>query len=194
MVVATSEFGPAPQNMHEWKERMAMFLARRRFLALAALLTLLVAVPQVAAAKGPVPFHATTVETVVLVSCPDPNACNSISVTGSGHATQLGTISESGNWTFDLVNLPPVPNCTFDTGTMTLTGAKGDSISLYLHGMDCLTSPTRDQGSFFYVVTGGTGRFSGATGSGTETIDVDITDFAHPISHPVFDGTLSFPG
>ncbi len=190
MVVARSEFGPAPQNMHEWKERMAMFLARRRFLALAAVLTLLVAVPQVAAAKGPVHFHATTVETVVGVPC-DPNFC--LSITGSGHASQLGTISEAASWTLDLVNLPPVPNCTYDTGTMTLTSTKGDSISLFLHGMDCLTSPTRDQGSFSYVVTGGTGRFSGATGVGTETTDVDITDPANPISHPVFDGTLATP-
>ena len=168
-----------------------MFFARRRFLALAALLTLLIAVPQGAAAKGLVPFHATTVETVVVVPC-DPNfLC--ISNTGSGHATHLGKISESANFAIDLVTVP-APGCENGTGTMTLTGANGDSISLSLSGIVCQTSPTHGHAVNSYVVTGGTGRFSGATGSGTETVDVDLTDPANPIPVIVFDGTLSTPG
>src|SRR5258708_711568 len=115
MVIAKSAFDPAPKIMHEWKERRAVFFVRRRFLALAALLTLLLVVPQGAAANGPVHFHATTNETVVVVPC-DPDLC--LSITGPGRATQLGKISESASWVIYLVNLPPVAGCTFDTGTM----------------------------------------------------------------------------
>jgi hypothetical protein len=46
----------------------------------------------------------------------------------------------------------------------------------------------------FYVVTGGTGRFSGATGSGTETIHSDVTNPTAPTAVTDFDGTLSTPG
>src|SRR5437868_1908345 len=106
---------------------MAMFDLRRIALAVGALLTLLAVVPEVAAAKGPVPFHATTNETVTVVPCA-PNFC--LSITGPGQATQLGKIRESAQWVIDLVHLPPVPGCNFSTGTMTLASAHGGSISL----------------------------------------------------------------
>jgi hypothetical protein len=78
-----------------WKERMAMFDVRRSAMTVGALLALLAAVPQGAAAKSLVPFHATTKEAVAVVPC-DPNfLC--ISITGSGHATHLGKISESAH-------------------------------------------------------------------------------------------------
>ena len=64
-----------------------------------------------------------------MVPC-DPNfLC--ISIKGSGHATHLGKISESANFAIDLAN-PPKPGCNNSTGTLTLTGANGDSISLAL--------------------------------------------------------------
>jgi hypothetical protein len=67
--------------------------ARRIVATLGALLALLAVAPQGVAAKSLVPFHATTQENITVVPC-DPNfLCNSIR--GSGHATHLGTISES---------------------------------------------------------------------------------------------------
>src|ERR1051325_2363016 len=90
MVLDRSGFGPTPKTTHIWKERKVVFLAPRKFLALAAGLTLLVTVPQVAAANGPVPFRPTTSETVAVVPC-DPNLC--LSITGPGQATQLGKVT-----------------------------------------------------------------------------------------------------
>jgi hypothetical protein len=165
--------------------------ARRISLALVAVVALLGAVPQQAAAKGPVPFHATTTEAVVVVPCDPNHFC--ISITGSGHATHLGKISEAANAAVDLVNIP-APGCNIATETMTLTGATGDSISLSLHGTGCWTSPTTQTILLFYVVTGGTGRFSGATGSGTETVHSDVTNPTAPTAVADFDGTLSTPG
>jgi hypothetical protein len=173
-----------------WNERKAMFDSRRIVLAAGALLTLLAAVPQGAAAQDIVPFRATTRETVVVIPC-DPNVfC--ISTTGSGHATQLGKISESANFSIDLVNTP-APGCNLATGTMTLTGETGDSISLSLKGTGCYTSSTTQTILRSFVVTGGTGRFSGATGSGTETVHSDVTNPTAPTGVADFYGTLSTP-
>jgi hypothetical protein len=173
-----------------WKEKMEMLNVRRTVFTAGALLALLAAVPQGAAAKSLVPFHATTRETVAVVPC-DPNfLC--ISITGSGHATQLGKISESAHYAIDLVNVP-TPGCNTNSGTMTLTGGNGDSIRLALHGTGCNASPTTQTIVNSYVVTGGTGRFSGATGSGTETVHSEVTNPAAPTGVARFEGTLSSP-
>src|SRR5437773_259569 len=140
---------------------MTMSNSGRIVVTLGALLALLTVAPQGVAAKSLVPFHATTHENVTVVPC-DPNfLC--ISIKGSGHATHFGKISESANYAIDLAN-PPQPGCNNSTGTLTLTGANGDSISLALHGTGCFTSPTTQIIVNTYVVTGGTGRFRGATG------------------------------
>src|SRR5438477_4717071 len=122
-VFACTALEHAYQNTTK-KERRAMFDPRRIVLAVVTLLTLLAAVPQVAAAKGLAPFDATTKETAVGARC-GPNLC--ISNTGIGHATFLGKIRESGGFTVDLLSAP-APGCFLNTGTLTLTGANGDSI------------------------------------------------------------------
>jgi hypothetical protein len=169
---------------------MTMSNARRIVATLGALLALLAVAPHGVAAKSLVPFHATTKENVTVVPC-DPNfLC--ISIRGSGHATHLGKISESANFAIDLAN-PPKPGCNTNSGTMTLSGANGDSISLALHGTGCFTSPTTQTIVGSYIVTGGTGRFRGASGSGTHTVHSDVTNPAAPTAFVNIDGTLSAP-
>ena len=67
----------------------------------------------------------------------------------------------------DLLN-PPAPNCLSETRTVTLTGANGDQITLALTGQTCFAGQpgtlTIGTAADSWVVTGGTGRFSGSDG------------------------------
>jgi hypothetical protein len=126
----------------------------------------------------------------VVVPCEPNHLC--LSITGSGHATGLGGVSELASYDVDLSSVPE-PGCNSGTGTMTLTGATGDSLSLALYAWACQTSPTSATNVLLYTVTGGTGGLSGATGYGTETVFADLTDPAHPTAVTYFDGSLSTP-
>jgi hypothetical protein len=183
-----------------WKDRTTMVRARRRFLAAFALLALMIALPQGALAQSLVPFQATMTETFTVVPC-DPNViCGPI--TGSGQATHLGKTSESSEVFVDLLSNPgPTSDCPIgatnhfaETRTVTLSSANGDQITLALTGQSCDSSATpgfTGIASDTWVVTGGTGRFTGATGSGTNTALIDGPDLT---SVTVFIGTLSAPG
>ena len=73
-----------------------------------------------------------------------------LTYTGTGNASHLGKtsyVSSSGLFTF----------------TETLTAANGDTLTL----VDNITIVSSTQATGVWTVTGGTGRFAGATGSGT---------------------------
>ena len=74
-----------------------------------------------------------------------------------------------------------------------LTSRTGDQIMLTLNGTNCTVDPTHGIALEAYVVTGGTGRYVGATGYGTETVHMDNTNPAAPIIIATFKGTLSAP-
>jgi hypothetical protein len=140
-----------------------MFHARRITVSLVALIALLGGIPQQVAGASLVPFHATTTELAVLAPCDPSHVC--VSITGTGQATQLGKISETALFTIDPASVP-APGCNTNTGTLTLTGANGDSITLSLQGINCQVTPTTGLAQELYVVTGGTGRFSGRPAAG----------------------------
>ena len=171
-----------------------MLSTRSRFrllpLALVAVIAVMVAIPQLAGATSLLPFSARTSEVGTVVPC-DPNfVC--VSVTGTGSASRLGKISESAIFTIDPASVP-APGCTTNTGTMTLTSGKGDQIMLTLNGTNCTVDPTHGIALEAYVVTGGTGRYVGATGYGTETVHMDNTNPAAQVIIATFKGTLSAP-
>jgi hypothetical protein len=175
--------------MHRIK-RLVLSLA-----LVAAVATEIIAVPQHAAAASLVPFHASMNETFMshAPSC-DPNLICS-PITGTGLATHLGKTSEAGEVFVDLLN-PPAPGCLSETRTVILTGANGDQITLALTGQTCVTAGqpgtlTIATAADAWVVTGGTGRYSGATGSGTDTA---LINGATLTAVTTFSGTLSTPG
>lgn len=126
---------------------------------LLATVTLLGFVPQSARASGEKPFHAsfiTRFESVV-----EPPFLH-VTVNGHGKATYLG---RAAAFTDDqLVN--PVDGS--GTATYTLTGDNGDTLVLALvfpvGGTINVDGGVLFSGS--YTITGGTGRFNGASGSG----------------------------
>jgi hypothetical protein len=173
------------------KENTTMGHTHRIIVVLVAVLALLGANPRLAAARSQVPFRAEMAESGV--GFPPPTLCGPtllcISGGGSGYATYLGKTSDVSLVVVDVSN----PDCRANTRTVILTGARGDQISMALHGVSCRTGATSGITNIShdtYVVTGGTGRFSGATGQGTST--VYIYDFGR-MSRSSFGGTVSAP-
>jgi hypothetical protein len=165
-----------------------MIYARRISMVVVALMAGLVAVPQQASAASLVPFHATVAETFTAGLCdPVPSLC--VTIDGSGHATHLGRIREAATVVVDLAS-NPAPGCHTETRTTTLTAANGDQIMLDATGQSCATGPTTSIAVDAYVVTGGTGRFSGASGSGTIIARINLASGRALVT---FRGLLSSP-
>lgn len=170
-----------------------MIYTRRISLAVVAVLVALIAVPGQASAGSLVPFRATFANTNTMAPCPPnapvPSFC--VALAGSGHATHMGKIQDSG---FVVVNLASNcgPGCVTDFVSHTVTAANGDQIMLESTGKNSATpDPTIRSRTGTYVVTGGTGRFSGASGSGTASV---IINTATSTSVGTLTGVLSTPG
>ena len=145
---------------------------------LVALTTL--AVPATAGAQVPFKGSWASVETDTVVAFPTLH----VDLEGSGNATQLGRFTEEGEF---FVNLLTLNGC----GTEVLTAANGDTVSAAGCGQ---ATPTATPGVLSIeenlVITGGTGRFAGATGSFTRVRVVD----ALGSSTGSIEGTISSPG
>jgi hypothetical protein len=116
------------------------------------------AVPMHAAAANRVPLKATETGTFQLLG-PCHTSGVVVDVTGTGHATHLGNFTTHYRECF-----VPATGAVTD-GSFTLTAANGDTIFGAYGGQ---VSPTGDLNVFAYddpgVITGGTGRFAGASG------------------------------
>jgi hypothetical protein len=87
----------------------------------------------------------------------------SVLITASGEATHLGSSAETVSLT---VGPSPVPLCLTNHGTAVLTAANGDRVFLAASGTTCLNPSTGLVSlSGTQTITGGTGRFAGASGT-----------------------------
>jgi hypothetical protein len=91
-------------------------------------------------------------------------------LSGSGIADQLGLTAYAGN----VSDLAPTPTGFTDLLVETLTAANGDTITILCHQVAVQKSPGVLEGTDQWIVVSGTGRFSGATGSGTGVTFVDL--------------------
>jgi hypothetical protein len=145
-----------------------------------------------ASTPGQVPFHATLEESVVSQGpCPAPSTFICVYVTGSGNATQLGAVRESLVVVVDTVASSSLaPDCHVERPTSTLTAANGDQLTLEGPGLNCGIDTPQGTVVDLWTVTGGTGRFQGATGSGTKSATID--ELTVPVTAvSTFSGTLS---
>jgi hypothetical protein len=136
------------------------------------------------------PFKALYTGNFTMQFAPDGSGAV-LDFTGTGHATQLGHSDVTGHSVLVFNQngcLQPVADFVLTTG------ANGDTITLTNQGQDCLTSQTHIHGSGTYTITGGTGRFLGASGTGTWVVDADITGGDPSIGFFTGDFTLSFSG
>lgn len=145
--------------------------------------------PSHAAAESLVPFHASVSETFTAAPCGVMSLC--ITAVGHGQAEHLGEISESATVVVDINPADLHNGCSPETRTTTLTAANGDVITLYGTGWTCsATSDAHDS----YTITGGTGRFQGASGSGAEYNVHTFTGPGRGVATVTYDGTISSVG
>ena len=166
-----------------------LLLAIVPVVAVAVMATMLVLRPSQASAASLVPFHATVSETFTAAPCGGTFRC--ITAVGHGQATHLGEITENATV---VVNTDPgkVQNgCSPETRDTRFTAANGDTITMHGTGWTCAaTSDAHDN----YGITGGTGRFQGASGSGNE---YNVHTFTGPgvgVATVTYDGTISSVG
>jgi hypothetical protein len=167
---------------------------KRRTVGLAAGLLLLGAVlPSGISARSLVPFSASFTEDGPAAPCPFPTLC--VTINGIGHATLLGETRETGSATLNLLSLQAT-GCSAEQRTAVLTAANGDQIDVaFSDGVTCMTSPTSGQSGYSFTITAGTGRFRGATGSGTARAGFTLATATSPASSfTALSGTLSTPG
>jgi hypothetical protein len=161
------------------------------------------------AGPGGRPFRA-TIEVTESIAEPPPGRCQAPAAapggtvvlgeaTGTGTALHLGQVSLTASdcVTVVAVQTPqgqwvPVP-VAFQEGQLKLLAANGDEVYAAYGGR---VQPQPDGSlklSGQYQVTGGTGRFSGATGSGTLTGSF-MPDVATGINHGFYEasGTLQY--
>jgi hypothetical protein len=155
-------------------------------LVLTALTLLVLARP--AMASDQIPYQAEEVGAVTKGAFQFPFSHQS--TVAEGEATLFGHYTLIGNFVVDVTSGTA-------TGVFTLTAANGDMLFLDMEGHAILTDPTRTTTVANFTVTGGTGRFEGATGS----FSAD-NQFGFAVNLPVspnpyvaeIEGTISTPG
>lgn len=86
---------------------------------------------------------------------------------GTGLATHLGRITTDGHVQITGIDNTPCEGGVVNTNTEILTAANGDTLTITSADVACPVGPNRYHGSGQWLVTGGTGRFAHASGSGT---------------------------
>jgi hypothetical protein len=113
-----------------------------------------------AAAGGQMSFKATLSGTAIFTSQ------TTVSFSGSGSATRMGQVTNDGI----IVITGSDNSCSggvANTNTERLTDNDGNTLTTTSQDVACPTGPGQYQGTGQWTVTGGTGRFSGASGQGT---------------------------
>jgi hypothetical protein len=108
-------------------------------------------------------------------------------LSGTGTATYLGLSTNQGTVTLT----GPASSCSGGLAAVnneTLSATNGDALMLTIHDVSCPISPGVYHGTGTWVVTGGTGRFSGATGQGQFD---GHGDFNHDVFAFLLTGTIS---
>jgi hypothetical protein len=164
---------------------------RGRILAIAALLGLAVLVPTRASAASLVPFQATVFAHYTLSSCAPNTVC--ITSFGTGQATHLGEVTDATTVYVDIYPADAVNGCTPETRYSVLMTAHGDGISIEASGLEGAGCTAPGTAYDTYVVTGGTGRFQGATGTGTDST-VFMAMGGVGVATTTYSGNLSSPG
>jgi hypothetical protein len=94
------------------------------------------------------------------------NEIGAAKITDSGYA--LSSLGVTGNGPDD---------CFLGGGVITITAQSGGSLNLVRSGIDCNISGTGitggNTGNHVYMITGGTGRFAGASGGGNYTFTLN---------------------
>jgi hypothetical protein len=146
--------------------------------------TVLAVTGHAAFASAPqVPFTATLAGNVAMTSQ------TSVSFNGAGTATHMGRITNVGSVVITGTD-PSCPNSLANVNTETLTTQAGDTLTIVSQDVACPTGPGIVRGIGQWRVTGGTGRFVGATGQGTSGGGADFNAGTFTMN---LNGTIALP-
>lgn len=121
--------------------------------------------------------------------CPGPQGSAGVGgvLSGSGHATHLGKVLVGGEHCIDSEAGTPPPSFRLFDGRMVLRAANGDVVMADYSGVFTLAAAGSYTFDGEYHITGGTGRFEDASGSGalsgllegvvpsfSQTVSIDI--------------------
>ena len=150
--------------------------------ASALVMALALAVAGPVAAKDLVPFRGEMSGTATITPVAPPIV--SVLLQTSGHASQLGSFTLQAPHTVNQATLTA-------TGTYAFTAADGSTLTATLSGSATLVAAGQLAIAEEGVITGGTGRFAGATGS----FSTQRTFFPGTgQTHGTFEGWISTPG
>ena len=113
------------------------------------------------AATSPLPFKATFSGAVAFTSQ------TTTSFAGTGTASLMGRMVTGGHALLTGSDNTTCARGLANTHVETLTAANGDTLTVTSYDVACPTGPSEYQGTGHWVVTGGTGRFSNASGDGS---------------------------
>ena len=162
---------------------------KQKYLKIGLVLTALALLPLAnpALAADQVPFQGKEVGAVISDVLPFAFPFAFDGMTAVGEATLIGHYTLSGDLVANVILGTAV-------GTFTMTAANGDMLFLDAAGGVVRTDPTKI--FWNYTVTGGTGRFEGATGSFTAHIQLAaVVGSISPNAYVAeIDGSISTPG
>jgi hypothetical protein len=95
---------------------------------------------------------------------------STVGFNGSGNATQLGLSTNQGTATTSSV----ANGCAYNENIETLTAANGDTLQITSEDVACPVGPGVYHGHGGYFISGGTGRFANAAGTGTLDGQLDL--------------------
>ncbi|MFD3994645.1 hypothetical protein [Streptomyces sp. NPDC058548] len=137
------------------------------------------------------PVNSTANFAVVATTHPDTVGCNGYKVTGTGTAS--GKPTTGGTWTQDeVVCTATIPGKYDIKGTATITESDGDKFTISYALTAPLTSDTMVYPTGTFKITGGTGNYAFATGSGKMNARVNLLDHGH-VSSTIL-GDILFTG
>jgi len=164
-----------------------MRLIRTLLAALAALAAIVLTGPTMATAATTLPFKSDITAQASFAETPVPGVFT-VTTSGVGHASHLGKVTFSTTETLDFVST--MGALVVQDGRMVMVAANGDELRWAYEGTG---SPPDEDGvsalTGTFLVTGGTGRFADATGSGTfegtgnAVTGVAIVSYRGTISH-----------
>jgi hypothetical protein len=108
---------------------------------------------------------------------------------GHGLVPGLGEVTE----TYSTVVDDQASKCVYPHFTAVLTVAAKGEIDISAKSPDCVP-PLQQNGIVDYVVTGGSGAYAGATGSGRQASVAHEAGYARGIATDTWDGSLAVPG
>jgi hypothetical protein len=136
-----------------------------------------------------VSFHITFAQKFAQITCPVGTASTTfcLSVTGVAEHHQFDGAKFARTAFLTGVLDPSSPACNPASTNGTLTTNDGDTLTFVAHGTYCKDVQIA---AYILVITSGTGKFQGASGSGI----ISVPPFTGPgIGSEIWDGTLTFP-